>query len=67
MCDCGTPSKAYWYASIVYGTTDQTDYEYGYFCRDHKPKPSDLKPSGRQHWKILESAVKKLPHAVPYE
>jgi hypothetical protein len=74
-CACGVPSEANWYAEIVYGVTlvddrkatgdhhailTETDYEYGYFCEDHKPKPSDLKPEGRKHWKILESKVRRL-------
>lgn len=67
MCACGTPWQAYWYAEIIYGTDDQTDYEYGYFCHDHKPRPSDLRPHSRRHWKILEHKVNKLPHALPHD
>lgn len=63
-CGCGIPSAAYWYAAITYGTDGETDYEYGYFCYAHKPRPADLKPRGREHWVILDRTVRRLTHAA---
>lgn len=59
-CACGSPAKANWYVEIIYGTDAETDYEYGYFCAEHKALPSQLKAPGRRNWKIFEKRVKRL-------
>lgn len=43
-----SPSKARWYAEVIFGTDDDaaTDYNYGYSAAEFPPDPMELLPEG---------------------